>query len=38
MVSWSWNGIEKVVMFSSIFIAGWIYFELKTLNTLYDFA
>lgn len=38
MIAWSWNGIEKVVMFSSILIAGWIYFELKTLNAAHHYT
>ena len=32
MLNLTWSGIEKVIMFSSIFIAGWIYLELKSLN------
>jgi hypothetical protein len=37
-MSWSWSGVEKVVMFTTIFAAGWIYFELKALNHIHNYT
>lgn len=34
----SWGAVEKVVMFASIFLAGWIYFEIKSLNQIHNYT
>lgn len=37
-MEWSWSGVEKAIMFSTIVFAGWIYFELKSLNSIHNYT
>lgn len=38
MLQWSWDGIEKVIMFAAIGVSAWLYLEMRSLNAHHNYT